>query len=408
MSGPDIIDEGGAPIYAWTKGVEREAAAMEQVAKLSRLPVIFDHVAVMPDMHAGIGATVGSVIATKGAVIPSAVGVDIGCGMVATRTSLKASDLPDSLASLRSAIERAVPHGRTSNGVAGQDRGAWKELPGPVKSAWEGGLLKRWQDVVDKHPKAQAKNTVHQLGTLGTGNHFVEVCLDEEQHVWVMLHSGSRGLGNRFGEYFIELAKEDMGHLIHNLPDKDLAYLTEGTEHFNDYVEAVSMAQDFASVNRQIMMDRTLGALRDSGQLPPFQWKLEAINCHHNYVQKETHLGQEVLVTRKGAVRAGFGDMGIIPGSMGAKSFIVRGKGNPESFCSCSHGAGRKMSRTQAKKAFTLEDHAKATAGVECRKDADVIDETPAAYKDIDAVMAAQSDLVEIVHTLKQVLCVKG
>ncbi len=408
MSGPEILDEGGAPIYAWTKGVEREASAMEQVAKLSRLPIIHDHVAIMADMHMGIGATVGSVIATKGAIIPSAVGVDIGCGVIATRTSLKASDLPESLGGLRSAIERAVPHGRTSNGVAGQDRGAWGSLPGPVDAAWKAGLHDRWQAVVDKHPKAAAKNTVHQLGTLGTGNHFVEVCLDEEQHVWVMLHSGSRGLGNRFGEYFIELAKEDMGHLIHNLPDKDLAYLAEGTEHFKDYVEAVSMAQDFARVNREIMMDRTLGALRNSGVLPPFQWKLETTNCHHNYVQKETHLGEEVFITRKGAVRAGLGDMGIIPGAMGRKSFIVRGKGCAEAFHSCSHGAGRKMSRTQAKKTFTLEDHVKATEGVECRKDADVIDETPMAYKDIDAVMAAQSDLVEIVHTLQAVVCVKG
>lgn len=409
-SGPEIIDEGGVPIYAWTKGVQVEDAAREQLAKISRLPVVFDHVAVMPDVHLGIGATVGSVIATNRAIVPSAVGVDIGCGMVATRTSLKAGDLPDNLHDLRSAVERAVPHGRSSNGVAGQDKGGWtsSSLPGSVKKAWESGLFDRWKAVVDKHPKAEAKNTVNHLGTLGTGNHFVEICLDESQQVWVVLHSGSRGLGNRFGEYFIELAKNDMGSLVHNLPDKDLAYLVEGTDHFNDYVEAVSMAQDFAMVNRQIMMDRTLGAMRDSGLLPGFQWKQEAINCHHNYVQKELHYGSDVFVTRKGAVSAQRGQMGIIPGSMGAKSFIVKGRGNPESFCSCSHGAGRKMSRTQAKKTFTLEDHIKATEGVECRKDADVIDETPAAYKDIDAVMAAQSDLVEIVHTLKQVLCVKG
>jgi tRNA-splicing ligase RtcB (3'-phosphate/5'-hydroxy nucleic acid ligase) len=411
MSGHEIFDEGGAPIFAWTKGVQVEEAARAQLAKISRLPVIFDHVAVMPDVHLGIGATVGSVIATKGAIIPSAVGVDIGCGMIATRTSLTANDLPDNLAKIRESIERAVPHGRDNNGVAGHDKGAWSGpsgIPGPVKEAWEAGLYDRWRAVVEKHPKASAKNTVNQLGTLGTGNHFIEVCLDTEGRVWVVLHSGSRGLGNRFGEYFISLAKEDMGHLIHNLPDKDLAYLEEGTEHFKDYVEAVSMAQDFAMTNREIMMDRTLRAIKDSGQVPKFQWKLEAVNCHHNYVQKETHLGEEVFVTRKGAVRAGLGDMGIIPGSMGARSYIVRGKGNPDSFCSCSHGAGRKMSRGEAKRTFTLKDHRAATEGVECRKDEDVIDETPAAYKDIEAVMAAQADLVEVVATLKQVVCVKG
>jgi tRNA-splicing ligase RtcB len=410
MSGPNIIDEGGVPIYAWTKGVQMEDAAREQLAKISRLPVVFHHISAMADVHLGIGATVGSVIATKGAIIPSAVGVDIGCGMMCVRTSLMAKDLPDNLARIREAIERAVPHGRSSNGVAGQDKGGWdpSNLPNAVKASWENGLYDRWRAVVEKHPKSSAKNTVNHLGTLGTGNHFIEVCIDTEQRVWIMLHSGSRGLGNRFGEYFIGLAKEDMGHLIHNLPDKDLAYLTEGTEHFKDYVEAVSMAQDFAKENREVMMERTLRAIKDSGQVPKFQWKLEAVNCHHNYVQKEEHFGESVFVTRKGAVRAGAGDLGIIPGSMGAKSYIVRGKGQPESFCSCSHGAGRKMSRGEAKRTFTLKDHQAATEGVECRKDKDVIDETPGAYKDIDAVMAAQSDLVEVVATLKQVICVKG
>lgn len=410
MSGPNIIDEGGSPIFAWTKGVQLENAAREQLAKISRLPIIYKHIAVLPDVHLGIGATVGSVIPTSEAIIPAAVGVDLGCGMMCHLTSLKASDLPDNLLGIREAIERAVPHGRSSNGVAGQDKGGWNpsSLPGPVKAAWESGLYDRWQAIVDKHPKAAAKNTVGHLGTLGTGNHFIEVCLDTEQRVWVMLHSGSRGLGNRFGEYFIELAKEDMGHLIHNLPDKDLAYFKEGTEHFNDYVEAVTMAQDFARINREVMMDRALRALSDSGQVPKFQWKMMAVQCHHNYVQKEEHFGKQVYVTRKGAVHAGLGVFGIIPGSMGAKSFIVRGKGNADSFSSCSHGAGRKMSRGEAKRTFTLADHEEATRGVECRKDADVIDETPAAYKDIEAVMAAQADLVEVVATLKQVVCVKG
>ena len=409
MSEPNYnhMELGGKPIKAWTKGVPVEVDALTQLGKISRLPVIFDHVAVMPDVHLGIGATVGSVVATKGAIIPAAVGVDIGCGMIANKTSLMAKDLPDNLSKIRAAIERAVPHGRTNDGKPG-DRGAWDSPPAVVTSAWENGLYDRWRAVVDKHPQSSARNTVNHLGTLGTGNHFIEVCLDTEQHVWVMLHSGSRGLGNRFGEYFISLAKKDMSDQMSRLPDKDLAYLTEGTKHFDDYVEAVSMAQDFAKINREIMMDRTLRAISESGDVPKFQWKQEAVNCHHNYVQKESHLGEEVFVTRKGAVRAGLGDMGIIPGSMGAKSYIVRGKGNPDSFCSCSHGAGRKMSRGEAKRTFTLKDHEAATEGVECRKDKDVIDETPGAYKSIDDVMKAQEDLVEIVHTLKQVLCVKG
>ncbi len=403
----ETINEGGAPIKAWVKGVQLEDAARKQLAQISQLPIIYRHVAVMPDVHMGFGATVGSVIATKGAIIPSAVGVDIGCGMMAVRTSLTANDLPDNLAKIRSSIERAVPHGRTNDGKPG-DRGAWSDLPGPVKSAWEDGLYDRWRAVIDKHPKASAKNTVNHLGTLGTGNHFIEVCLDTENNVWVMLHSGSRGLGNRFGEYFIGLAKEDMKHHIHNLPNKDLAYLNEGTDHFNDYVEAVSMAQDFARTNRDLMMDRVLRALKDSGEVPKFQWKLEAVNCHHNYVEREVHFGEEVIVTRKGAVSAKAGEMGIIPGSMGTRSYIVRGKGNPEAFCSCSHGAGRRMSRGEASRTFTLKDHEEATKGVECRKDKDVIDETPGAYKDIDQVMAAQADLVDVVATLKQVVCVKG
>ena len=361
----------------------------------------------MPDVHWGIGATVGSVIPTKGAIIPAAVGVDIGCGMMAVQTDLNARDLPDNLHPLRTAIEEAVPHGRTHGGGKG-DKGAWRAIPAHTLDVWGENLKPRYDAILEKHPKLDRGNHSNHLGTLGTGNHFIEVCLDESEMVWFMLHSGSRGVGNRMGTYFIELAKRDMGRLAANLPDKDLAYLEEGTEHFFDYVEAVEWAQDFARTNRDLMMQQTIAAVRESGEVRPFTTHVQAINCHHNYVARERHYGQNVLVTRKGAVRAQEGDMGIIPGSMGARSYIVRGKGNPESFMSCSHGAGRAMSRGEAKRRFTVEDHRRMTEGVECRKDADVIDETPAAYKSIDAVMVAQTDLVEIVHSLHQVVCVKG
>lgn len=399
------LETDGAPIKAWTEGVPFEAEAEAQLRRVASLPFIHKWVAVMPDVHRGIGATVGSVIATKGAIIPAAVGVDIGCGMVAARTTLRASDLPDNLFRVRSAIEAAVPHGRTANGGRG-DRGGWGNIPDSVASAWS-DLENGYKDLTDKFPKLNGTSVGH-LGTLGTGNHFIEICLDESEHVWIMLHSGSRGVGNRIGSFFIELAKKDMRTWMVNVPDMDLAYLPEGTEHFFDYWKAVSWAQKFAATNREIMMANVVRALNASGELPPFTLNESAVNCHHNYVAYEHHYGEKVLVTRKGAVRAGDGDLGIIPGSMGAKSFIVRGKGNPESFSSCSHGAGRKMSRTAAKKAFSLDDHSRATAGIECRKDADVIDETPAAYKSIDDVMHAQRDLVDIVHTLRQVVCVKG
>jgi tRNA-splicing ligase RtcB len=401
-----VIASDGAPIKAWTAGVPVEKDAMEQLRRVAQMPFVHKWVAVMPDVHKGIGCTVGTVIATDRAVIPAAVGVDIGCGMVAARTSLLASDLPDNLRKVREAIERAVPHGRTMNGGRG-DRGAWENPPPSVAEAWT-TLQPGYETIVAKHPRLGRGNDVEHLGTLGTGNHFIEVCLDEDQHVWFMLHSGSRGVGNRIGSHFIELAKEDMRRWLINLPDADLAYLPEGTEHFDDYVEAVSWAQDYAALNRRLMMDAVVRWVSAAGVVRPFSVEGEVVNCHHNYVAREHHYGKNVLVTRKGAVRARLGDMGIIPGSMGARSFIVRGLGNPESFCSSSHGAGRVMSRTQAKKTFTVEDHARATAGVECRKDEDVIDETPGAYKSIDAVMHAQRNLVEIVHTLKQVVCVKG
>jgi tRNA-splicing ligase RtcB (3'-phosphate/5'-hydroxy nucleic acid ligase) len=397
--------EGGAPVKMWTKGVAVDPKAREQLSRAARMPFIFKHVAVMPDVHVGIGATVGSVIPTKGAVIPAAVGVDIGCGMMAARTSLHASDLPDNLEGIRSAIEQAVPHGRDV-GRGKRDKGSWGDPPPEIAAAWA-TLAERFKRITDKYPKLEKTNNLVHLGTLGTGNHFIELCLDETDQVWVMLHSGSRGVGNAIGSFFIELAKQDMRKWHVNLPDENLAYFPEGTDHFDDYVEAVGWAQDFAALNRRMMMTNVIRAIR-TVIAKPFEAELEAINCHHNYVQKENHFGENVLVTRKGAVRAAKGVMGIIPGSMGAKSFIVRGRGNAEAFDSCSHGAGRLMSRTEAKKTFTLDDHILATEGVECRKDAGVIDETPAAYKPIEAVMAAQSDLVEIVHTLKQVVCVKG
>jgi len=402
----EVLSTDHAPIKAWTRGVLFEEEAQKQLRRVAAMPFVHKWVAAMPDVHAGLGATVGSVIASKKAVIPAAVGVDIGCGMMAVKTSLRAEQLPDDLKPLRLAIEAAVPHGRTDHGGK-NDRGAWHDVPAMHAAAWL-ELEPRYKEFTERHQSAQHAMRVHQLGTLGTGNHFIEICLDEAGAVWVMLHSGSRGLGNRIGTYFIERAKAEMRRWFINLPDDDLAYLPEGSELFKDYVTAVEWAQDYARKNRELMMQNTINALRALGTLPEFDAHLEAVNCHHNYISREKHYGESCIVTRKGAVRARLGELGIIPGSMGAKSFIVRGKGNPESFDSCSHGAGRAMSRTKAKKTFSVIDHEQATAGVECRKDIDVIDETPGAYKAIDDVMAAQADLVEVVYTLKQVVCVKG
>ena len=395
----------GVPIKSWTRGVHFESEARAQLERMARLPFAYRWIAAMPDVHVGMGATVGSVFATMGAIVPAAVGVVIGCGMIAARTSLRATDLPDSLANIRSSIERAVPHGRTDHG-GWNDRGAWREPPAAMVDAWE-ALTESYKAICERHPRIHRKSAPHHLGTLGTGNHFIEMCLDEEDRVWVMLHSGSRGIGNAIGSYFIELARKDMRRYFVNLPDQDLAYLPEGSENFADYVKAVSWAQEYALANRSLMLESVIRTLGFVG-LPPFALTDEAVNCHHNYIAREKHFGEGVWVTRKGAVRARVGDLGIIPGSMGTRSFIVRGRGNEESFASCSHGAGRAMSRTAARKRFTMEDHAKATAGIECRKDAEVIDETPAAYKPIGDVMHAQRDLVEVVHTLRQVLCVKG
>lgn len=403
----ELIETDGVPIKAWTQGVGIEEGARRQLVNTARLPIVHGHIAVMPDVHWGMGATIGSVIPTLGAIVPAAVGVDIGCGMCAARTTLTASDLPDDLGPMRLAIEKAIPHGRSKN--TRRDVGSWGEVPRRAVNLWRTHLERGFAALTDRYPVLKNTNNLNHLGTLGTGNHFVEVCLDEEQRVWLMLHSGSRGVGNRIASVFIEKARKDMeGAAGGPLPDRDLSYLVEGTRHFDDYVEAVLWAQEFARLNRQLMMENLVAAVAGVRGVKPFTADAQVVNCHHNYVAREHHLGEDVWVTRKGAVRAGAGDMGIIPGSMGAKSFIVRGKGDPDSFESCSHGAGRVLSRTAAKKRFSLEEHAEATKHVECRKDAGVLDETPMAYKDIEAVMEAQKGLVDIVHTLRQVVCVKG
>lgn len=386
------------PVKIFTDQVEHQA--LDQLKNLSRLPIIHSHIAAMPDVHCGVGATVGSVIPTRAAIIPAAVGVDIGCGMNALRLSIKSYQLPDNLKPMRLEIERSVPVGS----------GRHKRISAREKAC--SPMINGIEAIFKKHPallkmiRKPQETWVTQMGTLGSGNHFIELCIDENKDVWVMLHSGSRGIGNAIGRYFISLAKKDMQGHMQNLPDKDLSYFSEGNPHLFDYLEAVEWAQHYAKVNRQEMMALVLRAIQP--YLPDFSITMEAINCHHNYVQKEHHYEQDVYLTRKGAISAREGELGIIPGSMGAKSFIVRGKGNKESFCSCSHGAGRSMSRSEAKRRFRREDLEAQTKGVECRKDKGVIDEIPGAYKDIDRVMENQKDLIDIVHVLKQVLCVKG
>ena len=393
-----IIEGGRVPVKVFTDDLDPRAR--QQLANVAQLPIVFGHVAAMPDVHAGIGATVGSVIPTRRAIIPAAVGVDIGCGMNAVRLSLESEQLPDSLSRVRAAIERAVPVGVDEHGESDARRDACAPL------------AHRLSQVVRRHPKIAKMQRDHeskwvrQMGSLGGGNHFIELCLDEVGHVWVMLHSGSRGIGNCIGRYFIAEAREAMQKGDARLPDRDLAWLDEGSKVFEDYVEAVGWAQDYAFANRREMMNLVLGALRR--ELPGFEATSEAIDCHHNYVAQEEHAGERVYVTRKGAISAREGELGIIPGSMGARSFIVRGKGSAESLCSCAHGAGRRMSRAEAKRRFSRADLQAQTQGVECRKDKGVLDEIPGAYKDIDRVMADQTDLVEVVHTLKQVVCVKG
>lgn len=399
MSQPIQISE---KVKAWTQYVDFAENAKQQILNIASLPFIYKHIAVMPDVHLGKGATVGSVIPTRSAIIPAAVGVDIGCGMMALRTNLMSRDLPDNLLKLRLNLEKEIPVGFNS----------WKDhtVPAAALSRWNTELKEEFKHILQKHPVLGSKkphSEMYQLGTLGGGNHFIEICLDEQQHVWFMLHSGSRGIGNLIGTYFIELAKKDLGDRLGSLPDRDLAYFSQGTKHFEDYFFAVNWAQKYARLNREIMMNLVVATVEHY-----FKRKIlvdhYVVNCHHNYVTQEQHFGKSVYITRKGAVSAKKDELGIIPGSMGAKSFIVRGLGNPESFTSCSHGAGRIMSRHQAKKLIQVSEHKEATKHVECRKDKHVLDESPAAYKKIEDVMRSQNDLVEIMFTLKQILCIKG
>ncbi|KTC74397.1 replication factor C subunit (activator I) [Legionella birminghamensis] len=398
----NLIETSGVPIKAWTRGVAFEKEAQEQLERLARLPFIYRWISVMPDVHCGKGSTIGTVLPTLKAVIPAAVGVDIGCGMMACKTDLCATDLPDNLQLLRSEIEQSIPHGSQPGKTIGQ----WKSISSLISAHWL-PLENRFKQLCERHPRIKNSNNINQLGTLGGGNHFIEICLDEEQNVWLMLHSGSRGVGNVIGTYFIELAKQDMQRLGVYLPDSDMAYLSEGSRYFDDYLMAVYWAQDFARANRELMMTALITSLSRVLNRP-VKTNLFAVNCHHNYVQIEEHFNRKVYLTRKGTVSAKKGEYGIIPGSMGAKSFIVRGLGNPDSFHSCSHGAGRLMSRTKAKKSISLSEHRQSLVDVECRKNESTLDETPSAYKNIEKVMEAQNDLVEIIFTLKQILCVKG
>lgn len=402
-----VIQHGGVPIKMWVDNVSVEDVAKDQLLNTASLPFIHKHIAVMPNVHWGMGSTIGSVIPTIKAIIPAAVGVDIGCGMIAQKLNLNANDLPDNMGAVRTAIEGTTPVGRTENGGP-NDKGAWEGIPpDAIADAWR-LLFRGWDAIVKNGPqKLHHRSPLAHLGTLGTGNHFIEVCLDESGEVWVMLHSGSRGPGNAIGRAYIQAAKKEMQRWHINLPDKDLTYIVEGSTHYSKYIAAVGWAQEYAKISRELMMARTIYAI-EVALRRPLDIQESAVNCHHNYISHEKHFGEHIWITRKGAVSAREGELGIIPGSMGTRSFIVRGKGDHNSFHSCSHGAGRTMSRREARDTFSIEDHEKATEGVECRKDIEVIDETPGAYKNIDDVMASQTDLVDVVHTLKQVVCVKG
>ncbi len=390
--------KGDVPIKVYTHDIHPKA--ITQLKNTASLPIVGPHIAAMPDVHVGIGATVGSVIPTRNAIIPAAVGVDIGCGMNAVQLSLRATQLPDNLAPMRSAIERAIPVGLGAHKRISAREAACKKLAPGIESIFAA------RPELKKHLKKPDTLWVTQMATLGSGNHFIELCIDEGGFVWLMLHSGSRGIGNAIGSYFTDRARKQIENRDRKLVDKNLAWFDSGQTDFTDYLTAVNWAQQYARVNRMEMMALALRAIAPF--LPEFTLQQEAINCHHNYVSTEQHFGETLHITRKGAISAQQGELGIIPGSMGAKSFIVSGLGNAQSFCSCSHGAGRKMSRSAARQQFTRDDLIAQTQGVECRKDSRVIDEIPAAYKNIDDVMSNQSDLVKIHHTLKQVICIKG
>lgn len=393
--------------------------ALEQIKNISEMDIVWPYVAVMPDAHLGKGACVGTVIPTYKAIIPSSVGVDLSCGVYAVKTSLIANQMPDNLFELRCEIEKAVPHGRTNNGGSG-DKGMWNNIPQHITNDTSIlNLMSGFKPMVEKYPKLNRHHArcMNHLGTLGTGNHFIELCLDESDHVWVMLHSGSRGIGNAIGTQFINEAKEYISQKNIILPDNDLAYLEEYTPLFEDYIYAIEWAGKFATYNRQFMMMAVLDVLRRT--IKDVFVEEMAVNCHHNYVERifitngvidtiNSLEAKGIFLTRKGAVKASRGTLGVILGSMGTKSYIVKGKGNFNSFDSCSHGSGRVMSRGEAKRKISLEDHESSLQGIECRKDKDVIDESPAAYKNVDLVMQSQADLVDIVYTLKQILCVKG
>lgn len=395
-SGCCVIETGHAPIKLWSDPDSVEPQAMGQLRNIAALPQVFKHVAVMPDVHFGKGATVGSVIAMRGALAPAAVGVDIGCGMGAIRTNLKASDLPDSLREIRNMIEKVIPVGHNGHNTPVLD-----QVGNAIKT--EAQTLFGEFTLLDGGVANRRERALLQCGTLGGGNHFIELCLDTENTVWMVLHSGSRNIGKELAEIHIKRARD----LAHNqtLPDRDLAVFLAGTSEMAAYRRDLLWAQRYAFLNRKVMLEQYMRIMRTFFPQVAFE---APILCHHNYVAEEVHFGEDLIVTRKGAIRAGQGELGIIPGSMGTRSYIVRGLGNPESFCSASHGAGRRLSRGEAKRTFTAADLAAQTNGVECRKDDEVIDEIPAAYKDIDVVMSQQKDLVEIVATLKQVLCVKG
>lgn len=388
----NILQGAAAPIKIWSPIHEVESSALDQLKNTATLPFIYKHVAVMPDVHYGIGATVGSVVATKGAIVPACVGVDIGCGMMAAKMPFKSKRLPDNLQGLFDTISKAVPVGQDMHNTCAMEFSmvGYEKLPNKITD-----------DPV---------RVVNQMGTLGGGNHFIEVCLDLDENVWVMLHSGSRGIGNKIGNYYIDQAKKLMDAEQVKLVDPNLAYLHDGTELFNEYWRDLQWAQRYAMQNREVMMKLVMGSIAQEifGDQNTVIAPELTVNCHHNYAEREDHYGENVIVTRKGAVRARVGDMGIIPGSMGTRSYIVEGLGNSESFCSCSHGAGRVMSRGKAKKAFDLKDVLIQTDGIMCRKDAGIIDELPGAYKNIDQVMENQKDLVKIVAQLRQVLCIKG